>query len=140
MLSGVARCKACGAAIGVARTSRGTVAYPAYTCGFHHQRGPAVCAVAVYEPIQEIEEPLIEYVREKVLARAKLEKFIADVRAEITASQKVAPKSSPARLEKDLAKLRQEQKRYAAAVANAPDVAELRRRQERIRCPSGSFR
>ena len=75
--------------------------------------------------------------RDQLLTKHKLEEFIADVRAEIEASQEKPPQADAAKLEKELSRLRGEQKRYAAALASAPDVpeilVELKRRQERIR-------
>src|SRR5215471_9743715 len=53
-LSGIARCKACGGAIGASRTKRsGGIRVPAYACPWHHERGSSVCRVTLHQEVSE---------------------------------------------------------------------------------------
>ncbi len=142
MLTGLARCGVCGGALSVANTRGPDGHVPAYTCGYHHKRGAAVCPVTIYQPISEIDEPLALWVRDVLLAPPDVERLIADMHAALKA-ERPAGAADVARLERELEKLRADQRKYAAAVANAPDVpellAELRRRGDRIRQVEGEL-
>jgi site-specific DNA recombinase len=134
-LAGIAKCDHCGGGISTrnTKTSRGRVT--AYACGWHHKRGQAVCPVTVCQPADEVEGALVEYMCATVLTEEIVERVVADVTAEI--ERAIAAPSESTALEVELAQLRSEQKKYAAALAAAPDVcelvAELQRRSTRIR-------
>ncbi len=134
-LAGIAKCDHCGGGISTrnTKTSRGRVT--AYACGWHHKRGQSVCPVTVCQPVDEVESTLVQYMAAKVLTEAVAERIVADVTAEI--ERALATPNENSTLEAELAQLRAEQKRYAAALAAAPDVgelvAELQRRSARIR-------
>jgi phosphoglycolate phosphatase-like HAD superfamily hydrolase len=72
-----------------------------------------------------------------VLSDARVERFIGDVIAGMEAGMAGPAEAEVARLRAELEKLRGEQRKYAAAIAAAPDVpellTELRRRGDRIK-------
>jgi hypothetical protein len=97
--------------------------------------------VTICQPTDEVEGALVAYVCATVLTEEIVDRIVADVTAEI--ERAVAAPNENAALETELAQLRAEQKRYAAAVATAPDVgeliAELQRRSARIRQIEGEL-
>jgi site-specific DNA recombinase len=134
-LAGLARCT-CGGSIGARNTKvSGGVRAAGYGCSFHSRRGSAVCEVALVQPVEEVEAALVDGVRAAVLAEGLVEQIVADVRAEV--EREAASPTDTAALETELERLKGEQKRYAAAIAQAPDVdaliVELRRRSDRIK-------
>ncbi len=137
MLSGLAKHKDCGQAIGVQNTTRAGERVRAYGCAYHHKRGPRACPEVHMQPIDEMDGPLAKYVADTVLAPEIIERFVDDVLAEIEREDAAGPGQDLAGLDAELTQLRAEQRRLAAAVASAPDVseliAEMRKRGERIR-------
>ena len=126
-LTGIARCGTCGGAIAAARVQ----AYGGpeqrvlcYGCAKHHERGSAVCAVTVHQPMGEVEAALIDHLQEHVLSDGVLQTVLAEVRSEI-AAQLPKHEADTAALEAELATARTEQKRLAKAVAMTDDVPEL---------------
>jgi hypothetical protein len=91
--------------------------------------------VTICQPADEVEGALVEDMCATVLTDEIVERIVADVAAEI--ERAVAAPSESTALEAELAQLRSEQRKYAAALAAAPDVselvAELQRRSARIR-------
>jgi hypothetical protein len=134
-LTGIAKCGTCGGAIGVMNTRTGEGRVRAYACSFHHKRGNAVCPVTLYQPIDEVNGALVDFLKASVLTETVVARVIAEVKAQVE-GELSAPADTGA-AEQELAKLRTEQKRYAAMVAQAPDIPELlvemRKRQNRIR-------
>jgi site-specific DNA recombinase len=134
-LTGIATCATCGGAIGVMNTRTGEGRVRAYACSFHHKRGNAVCPVTLYQPIDEVNGALVDFLKASVLTESVVARVIAEVKAQVE-GELSAPADTGA-AEQELAKLRTEQKRYAAMVAQAPDIPELlvemRKRQNRIR-------
>ncbi len=134
-LAGIGKCDHCGGGISTrnTKTSRGRVT--AYACGWHHKRGEAVCPVTICQPVDEVEGALVRYMCATVLTEEVVDRIVADVTAEI--ERAVAAPSESTALETELVQLRVEQKKYAAALAAAPDVselvAELQRRSTRIK-------
>lgn len=137
-LSSVGRCGVCGGPIGAGRNTKTKegVLVPAYGCTYHRDRGTAVCGVSLIQPAEEVENALADYVQTKLLTDKVLAAVLAEIRAEV-ARQLATPDPDTSGIETELASLRIEQRRLAAAVAQADDVpeliAELRRRSERIR-------
>jgi site-specific DNA recombinase len=134
-LTGIAKCATCGGAIGVMNTRTGEGRVRAYACSFHHKRGNAVCPVTLYQPIDEVNGALVDFLKASVLTESVVARVISEVKAQVE-GELSAPADTGA-AEQELAKLRTEQKRYAAMVAQAPDIPELlvemRKRQNRIR-------
>ncbi len=127
-LSGIAKCGSCGGAVGAARV-RASIGGPnarvkCYGCAKHHERGSAVCAVTVHQPMEEVEAALIEHLQKHVLSDGVLNMVLGEVRSEIQA-QLPQREADVAALEGELATARAEQKRLARAVAMADDVPEL---------------
>ena len=126
-LTGIAKCASCGGAIAAARV----VAYGGpkervlcYGCAKHHERGSAVCAVTVHQPMHEVEAALVDHLQKHVLSEGVLQTVFAEIRAEI-AAQLPRHEADTAALESELATCRGEQKRLAKAVAMADEVPEL---------------
>jgi hypothetical protein len=134
-LTGIAKCDTCGGAIGVMNTKTGQGRVRAYACTFHHKRGNVVCPVSLYQPIDEVNGALVDFLKASVLTERVVSQVIADVKAQV--EQELSAPSDTSGAEQELAKLKAEQKRYATLVAQAPDIPELlvemRKRQTRIR-------
>ena len=126
-LTGIARCGTCGGAVAAARI----VAYGGpnervlcYGCAKHHERGNAVCAVTVHQPMAEVENALIDHLQRHVLSEGVLDLVLAEIRTEI-AAQLPKQDADLAALEAELSTARAEQKRLAKAIAMTDDVPEL---------------
>ncbi len=137
-LTGIAKCGSCGGAVGAARVRAfggETGRVLCYGCAKHHERGSAVCAVTVHQPMAEVEAALIHHLQQHVLTDGVLQMVLADIRSEI-AAQLPKHDADTAVLEAELATARAEQKRLAQAVAMASDVpeivSELKKRPARI--------
>jgi hypothetical protein len=133
-MAGLAKCAACGGSIGARniRTTSGQAR--GYGCTFHARRGAYVCPVALTQPVEEVEGALVDHMRSVVLAEDRVDRIVEEVRAEIDRQE--ANPTDTAAMDAELAKLRTEQKRYALAIAQAPNVeeivSELQRRAQRI--------
>jgi hypothetical protein len=95
-----------------------------YSCHRHHDRGSAVCAITIHQPIEEVETLLIDHIREHVLTPEMLDAVLANVRAEIEAQMPQHDADLKA-LEAELGDMKAEQKRLAKAVAISNDIPEL---------------
>lgn len=124
-LTGVARCGVCGGPISGGRTKLARGRVVTYVCSYHQKRGNSVCPVAIYQPADEVERPLFEYLRDVVLPRRKLPRFVEDVRARVRAAVEATATADVQHLRSELARLRREQRRYAAAISTAPGIAEI---------------
>lgn len=125
-LSGIGRCQ-CGGAIVVTRVRAfggGHKRVKTYSCHRHHDRGSAVCPITVHQPIEEVEDLLIDHIREHVLTPEMVDMVLGHVRAEI-AAQLPQHKAEVAQLEAELKTVTTEQKRLAKAVAMSDDIPEL---------------
>jgi hypothetical protein len=121
-LAGIARCGHCGGGIVVRNTKTALGRVKGYTCGFHHQRGEAVCPVTVCQPVQEVDGALLDWVR-GILTETLVVDIVGSVRAEL--EHETAVPTDMAALEAELARLRTEQQRLAAAIAKVPDADAL---------------
>lgn len=126
-LTGIAKCGSCGGAIAAARV----IAYGGpkervlcYGCAKHHERGSAVCAVTVHQPMAEVESALVDHLQAHVLSDGVLQLVLAEIRTEI-AAQLPQHEADTATLEAELVAAKAEQKRLAKAVAMADEVPEL---------------
>ena len=125
-LSGIGRCQ-CGGAIVVTRVRAyggGHQRVKTYSCHRHHDRGSAVCPITIHQPIEEVEELLIEHIREHVLTGPMVAMVLEHVRAEI-AAQLPQNQAEVAGLEAELKTVSAEQKRLAKAVAMSDEIPEL---------------
>lgn len=137
-LTGIAKCAHCGGAVlaTMARAPGGGAArVKTYACTWHHQRGNTVCPVTVYQPIEDVEATLVDYVSRHVLTERVVDEVLTEIREQI-AAQMPKRDAGVSALESELSEVRQEQKRLARAVALADDVpelvTELRQRSTRI--------
>lgn len=128
-------CARCGGhKITIANTkTRGGERVQAYVCANHVKRG--TCDVTIRQPKSIVERAVLSHLLENVLTP----EVMSDITARVVelAQQERGDDAVPVeRLEKELEQVRKEQRKYAAAVAKAPDVTtlldELRRGQERI--------
>jgi site-specific DNA recombinase len=135
-LTGIAKCGACGGAIGCSFAVRRGARVKAYACSRHHTRGREACPVTVYQPMEEVEEALIDYLQREVFTADVMQAAFASIRQEI-AAQLPRSAANMDELEAQLAAARAEQKKLARAVALADDipelVAELQERSARLR-------
>src|SRR5262249_46902264 len=102
----------------------------------NHQRGSAVCPITIHQPIQEVEDILIEHVREHVLNDEMIALVLDQIRTEIEA-QLPKREADIEALEAELRTVTTEQKRLPKAVALSDDipelVTELKQRMNRIK-------
>ena len=137
-LSGLARCKLCEGAIGVARAARlNDENVAAYACTWHRQRGPAVCSMAIAKPVTIVEAKLTQEMKHRILAPDSIEAYLEQVREEARRQTAVPPVDTSG-LEGELAVARGEQRNLARAIASAgqefPELlAEMRQRNDRIK-------
>ena len=98
-------------------------------------QGVGARPVNFYQPIDEVNGALVDFLKASVLTEGVVAEVIASIKAQV--EQELSEPSDTSGAEQDLAKLKAEQKRYAAMVAQAPDIPELlvemRKRQTRIR-------
>ena len=95
-----------------------------YACAYHHKRGPAVCPVTVYQPIEDVERALVTFVEQHVLTPDVIAMMGREIRGAIEA-QLPKREADAAELERELRDVKAEQKRLTKAVALADDVPEL---------------
>ncbi len=135
-LTGIARCGVCSGSVGVANGRRNRQTVKSYVCVQHHQRGPAVCPVTIYQPMEDIEQALVTYLERDVLTPALITSMAEEIRGVIEA-QLPSREADAATLEEELRTVKAEQKRLTKAVALADDVpeliAELKQRANRAR-------
>ena len=125
-LSGIARCQ-CGGAIVVTRVRAfggGSRRIKTYSCHRHHDRGSAVCPITIHQPIEEVEDLLIDHIREHVLAPVMVDRVLSHVRDEI-AAQMPQREADIAMLEAELRTVTAEQNRLAKAIAISDEIPEL---------------
>ncbi len=125
-LTSIARCENCGGSIGSARIKGpgGGTRIPAYACTRHHERGSSVCQVTVHQPIEEVNDALIDYLQERILTEPMLDEVLAEIRAEVRS--RVVPKPidvSP--LESELYELEEKQGKLLLAIMTAGDIPVL---------------
>lgn len=82
-LTGIARCGVCGGAIGCTRTKRRGELVKAYACSRHRERGAEVCPVTVNQPMEEVEDALVEYIQHNLLAGAVFDHVLSEIRRQI---------------------------------------------------------
>ncbi len=125
-LTSIARCASCGGSIGSARIKApgGGKRIPAYACTRHHERGSTVCRVSVHQPIDEVNDALIDYLQERILTEPILDEVLAQIRAEVRS--RVVPKPinvSP--LESELRELEARQGKLLQAIMTAGNIPVL---------------
>lgn len=123
-LTRIARCGVCGGSIGVANGRYRRRAVKSYVCVYHHKRGPAVCPVTVYQPMEDVERALIAYLDRHVLTPDVIATMAGEIRAAIEA-QLPSRDADVSELERELRDVKAEQRRLTKAVALADDVPEL---------------
>lgn len=115
-LTGIARCGVCGGAIGCTRTRRRGELVKAYACTRHRERGAEVCPVTVNQPMDEVEDALVQSIQRHLLTGAVVDHVLTEIRRQI-AAQLPERELNVAALEAELASVRAEQRRLARAVA-----------------------
>ncbi len=122
-LTGIARC-ACGGTIGCTRTRSHGRLVKAYACTRHRERGAEVCAVTVNQPMDEVNEALIDILQREVLTEPVLAKVLAEIREQVEAELEEREVDIAA-LQVELAETRVERRKLAKAVTLADDIPEL---------------
>jgi site-specific DNA recombinase len=118
LLSGLAVCAVCGGGIKAGSRKHGTALRSVYLCGYHHDRGVAVCGNAVARPIEEIDGRIIEWVQTNILQEGVVKRVIAEVRRRIEKQAKTHG-GDVDRLDAQIAKLRKEVRNLSEAIAMA---------------------
>ncbi len=113
-LSGIATCGVCGGAVGVAYAEKKGERVKAYACVRRHQRGTKVCSATTVQPMDEVEDLIIDYLRNNVATERVMGLVLAELENEIT-RQMPSPEIDIAALEAELDTTRAEQKRLAKA-------------------------
>lgn len=117
LATGLAVCT-CGGGIKVGTRKNGTKPQKIYHCGYHHDRGEAVCPHALRRPVEEIDERLLSWIETNLLQERIVERVLAEVRRRIGARS--ASNSAEIRaLDEQLAKLRREIGNLSEAIAMA---------------------
>ena len=141
-LAGIATCGMCGGSIGAAFTKRRGERVKAYACRRHHQCGGKACSVTVHQPMDEVEQALIDHLEREVLTADCAPELVARIQRAAKA-RLPTPDEDLGALEADLAQARSEQGRIARAIALTDDVAELvtelNQRRSRIRYLEGQL-
>jgi hypothetical protein len=84
-LATIARCAICQGAVGVTNGRRNRRTAKFYTCVQHHTRGPAVCPVTVYQPMEEVDQGLVAYLDRHVVTPELIGYMASEIRAAIEA-------------------------------------------------------
>jgi site-specific DNA recombinase len=140
LLSGIARCSACGGSISICNTKRSkNVRVQAYGCSFHVKRGNEVCPVAIRQDRSEVEGALVNYLLEHVLTTELMEQITTRV-VELSReeSERTGERVPVEQLEAALGEERKGYRnllRVLATLDSSDSVldAEVRQRSERIR-------
>jgi site-specific DNA recombinase len=140
MMSQLARCGSCGGPIKVTNGKQGKHTIKVYVCGYRHERGPAVCDVALRRPVERVNEAVVEWVRRKLV----LDDLFAEIRKNLESTEKARSADAP-KLEAEARKLRAEIGRLVDAVATGtgatePLVSALETRQERLSAVDAELR
>jgi site-specific DNA recombinase len=118
LLTGLATCSACGGRIKVRSGKWGAKPVPMYGCGYHRERGAAVCANALCRPVEELDEKVLQAVSDAVLQEKFAQRIFAEVRRRV-AKQSSTRGGDVERLEKQSRKLQTEISNLAKGVAMA---------------------
>ena len=112
-----------------------------YGCGYHRDRGEAVCANKLRRPVDTIDEAVVAWVRRHVLSEEVVAAALVEVRRRLAARSEAAATDAP-KLAREASTLRREIDRLTVAIATSdekPDalVSALDERHRRLRSIEG---
>lgn len=138
LLTGLGVCSQCGGGI-KARSSRfGKDPVKVYHCGYHHDRGNAVCTNTLRRPVAEIDSLVLSWITKRFLTDDMIRLVMKTLRERIEERSTANTSSEIPGLEEQSAQLSKEIENLAEAVATTSgkvDVlaVKLAERQERLR-------
>ncbi len=124
LLSGLAKCAACGRSICVGNTKRNQRIVKAYQCQGNRKCGKAACDVTIQQPREEVETALAEFVTTAIVTGEWVEVAVAAMRDRVLAFF-AEPAPDTQKQEQKLAQLRAEQANCAKAIAMGGDIPAL---------------
>jgi DNA invertase Pin-like site-specific DNA recombinase len=116
LLSGIARCSACGGPMQANHIRWSGVLTVVYECAWARDRGEAVCANRVRRPAKEMEGALVDWIRANVLSPAVIKRVLVETRR-IVEARSSAPEPVVGPLEREAKRLQSEINRIATAIA-----------------------
>lgn len=122
--SGVGRCGECGGPMMVANSKTGQAKRLAYCCGWHRDRGSAVCTNKLRRPKDIIEEKVADYLLREVLTERMVAEVIRRVRDRVATRRKVDG-SKLNEIRTELHTLDGEIRHLVDAIAAAPELGTL---------------
>ncbi len=133
-LSGVGRCGQCGGPMMVANNRDGRVNRRAYCCGWHRDRGEAVCTNRLRRSQEVVEAALAEHLRREVLTEDLVAEVLRRVRGRL---EELRSQDNGGVLQAEAQSLRVEIQNLVRAIARTPDspalAAALQEREDRLR-------
>ncbi|MDD9944298.1 MAG: recombinase zinc beta ribbon domain-containing protein [Myxococcales bacterium] len=91
LLSGLTRCSECGGPISVHDNKRGQKRVKAYVCLYRRDRGTTVCNNNMRRPVESVDAAVIDFIQEKVLTEALVERICRRMREVLEARIEAAP-------------------------------------------------
>jgi DNA invertase Pin-like site-specific DNA recombinase len=143
LLTGFSRCARCGGPMQVAKARVGYDNVHAYGCGWHRDRGAAVCGNSLRRPVESVNAAVVGWIREHALCEDVVTEAFRLLRLRIEAQAKRADTEGPA-LEAEARQLRAEVGRLAAAIARTDGsealAGEVGAREARLRAIDAELR
>jgi len=136
MLSQLARCSSCGGPVKVTNSKNGKTIIKVYTCAWHKERGPEVCASTLRRPVKAVNDALIEWMRANVLSEELVVLALHETRRRLEERHQATTTDQP-KLEQEARELRVEINKLVTAVATTDDKPEpivkaIGERQDRL--------
>ncbi|HMR79682.1 MAG TPA: recombinase family protein, partial [Polyangiaceae bacterium] len=118
LLSGLARCGVCGGPLTVANHRNGKDSLKVYTCGYHRERGNAVCESTIRRPVDSLNSAVVDWIRDAVLSEDLVVETLKVIRHRLIERARVTTTDTPD-LEREAKELRLEIERLVVAIATA---------------------
>jgi DNA invertase Pin-like site-specific DNA recombinase len=136
LLSGIARCGACGGPLTVINGKASYEPIKVYACAWHRERGPSVCPNKLRRPVDAVNRMVVDWINGNVLSEHLVLETLTEVRRRLVERAKTANDDLP-RLEKEASTLRAALDRLVDALARSTDkpdaiVRGITERQERL--------
>lgn len=84
LLTGIARCSACGGPIHASNGKSGKTTIKVYSCARHRDRGDSVCKNSLRRPVEGVDEAVVKWVEQNVLREGIVLETIAEVRRRLS--------------------------------------------------------
>lgn len=116
LLTGFARCAACGGPMQVSRSKHSGVSIPVYLCGWARDRGETVCTNKLRRPVEELEDALTGWMEAHVLTPDVVDVALAHMRRVVEAHDQT-PATDREAIVATLRETEREAERLADAIA-----------------------